>query len=94
MIPVIGLNPDAFQVMAEPRGATSRLDPTHLLDLRVEKKFNLSGRFNLRIAADIYNLLNTDAMVQTVIVGTSPSFMMPDAIVAPRRFQIAVRLSY
>jgi len=94
MIPVIGMNQGAFQVMAEPRGATSRLDPTHLLDLRAEKKFNLTGRFNLRIGVDIFNLLNTDAMTQTVIIGTSPSFLMPDAIVAPRRFQVALRLSY
>jgi precorrin-3B methylase len=33
-------------------------------------------------------------MTQTVIIGTSESFMKPDAIAAPRRVQLSLRLSY
>jgi len=94
IVPILGLDQGAFQIMGEPRGATWRLDSTHLLDLRIEKRFNFTNRFNLRIAADFFNILNTDAITQTIDIGTSPYFLGPDAIVAPRRIQIAFRISY
>ena len=94
MIPVDGMDQGAFQIMAEPRGSRHRLDPMYALDFRLEKKFDLGPRAGIRIAADAFNLFNADTMTQTVIIGTSESFMKPDAIAAPRRVQISLRLTY
>jgi hypothetical protein len=94
MIPVNGMNQGAFSVMAEPRGSHYRLDPMYVCDLRLEKKIDLGPRVGLRISADAFNLFNADTMTQTVIVGTSESFMKPDAIAAPRRVQLSLRFSY
>jgi len=94
MIPVDGMDQGAFSIMAEPRGSNHRLDPMYIFDFRLEKKFDLGPRAGIRIAADAFNLFNSDTMTQTVIVGTSGSFMKPDAIAPPRRVQISLRLSY
>ncbi len=94
-LPVLGMNQGAFSILAEPRGSNWRLDPTYLLDFRVEKKIDIVGKFYMKIAADVYNLLNSDAMTQTQsTIGTAEGFMKPDAIVAPRRVQISLRLYY
>ncbi|MCJ7643422.1 MAG: TonB-dependent receptor [Candidatus Aminicenantes bacterium] len=94
MIPVTGMDQGGFSVMAEPRGSHNRLDPMYVCDLRLEKKIDLGPRAGIRISADVFNLFNADTMTQTVIVGTSESFMKPDAIAAPRRVQLSLRLSY
>jgi hypothetical protein len=94
MIPVDGMNQGAFSIMAEPRGSQNRLDSMYILDLRLEKKIDLGPRAGIRISADVFNLFNADTMTQTVIVGTSESFMKPDAIAPPRRVQLSLRLSY
>jgi hypothetical protein len=94
MIPVEGMNQGAFSVMAEPRGVRYRLDPMYVFDLRLEKKINLGSRAGLRLSADVFNLFNADTMTQTVIVGTSERFMKPDAIGAPRRVQLSLRIFY
>ena len=87
MIPVDGMNQGAFSVMAEPRGANYRLDPMYAFDLRLEKRIRLGSRIGVHLSADVFNLFNAHTMTQTVIVGTSESFMKPDAIAAPRRVQ-------
>lgn len=94
MIPVDGMDQGAFQVMAEPRGKTYRLDPMYILDLRLQKRFELGGKLSALVSADVFNLFNADTMTQTVIVGTSESFMKPDAIAPPRRVQVALRITY
>ena len=94
MIPVDGMNQGAFLVMAEPRGARYRLDPMYALDLRLEKKIDLGPRAGLHLSADVFNLFNAHTMTQTVIIGTSESFMKPDAIAAPRRVQLCLRFTY
>jgi outer membrane receptor protein involved in Fe transport len=93
MIPVTGLYPGSFQVMGEPRGEY-RLDSYYMLDFRLDKRFNLGGGAAVNIAADFFNLLNTDAMTGTVDIGTSELFMKPDAITPPRRIQLSLRLMF
>jgi hypothetical protein len=80
--------------MAEPRGDNHRLDSYYMLDLRLEKRFNFSQRAAVNISADFFNLLNADTMTQTVDIGTSDSFMLPDAIVPPRRVQLSLRMMF
>jgi outer membrane receptor protein involved in Fe transport len=80
--------------MAEQRGSHYQLDPMYMLDLRLEKKIDLGPRAGLRLSADVFNLFNADTMTQTVIIGTSETFMKPDAIAPPRRAQLSLRLSY
>ena len=94
MIPVDGMNQGFFSVMAEPRGTRYRLDPMYVCDLRLEKKINLGSRAGIRLSADAFNLFNAHTMTQTVIIGTSESFMKPDAIAAPRRIQLSLRIFY
>jgi hypothetical protein len=94
MIPVDGMNQGAFLVMAEPRGTLYRLDPMYVFDMRLEKKIGLGPRAGLRLSVDAFNLFNADTMTQTVIIGTSESFMKPDAIAAPRRVQLSLRIFY
>jgi hypothetical protein len=94
MLPVLGMDQGTFQVMAEPRGSHWRLDPYYMLDLRLDKRFSFSKKGSVSVAADFFNLLNAHAMTQTVNVGTSESFMLPDAIVPPRRVQVSLRVVF
>jgi hypothetical protein len=94
MIPVTGLYPGSFSVMAEPRGSNHRLDSYYMLDFRLDKRFNLSRGAAVNIAADFFNLLNTDAMTGTVDIGTADLFMKPDVITPPRRIQISLRVIF
>jgi len=94
-IPVMGMNQGSFTILAEPRGSARRLDPYYNLDLRVEKKVQLKGRFNVRIAADLFNVFNAHTMIETLTTtGTADGFMKPSRIVPPRRVQLDIRLSF
>jgi hypothetical protein len=94
-IPVIGMNQGTFNVQAEPRGSSRRLDPLYDLDLRIEKKFQFTERFGFRIAADLFNVFNANTMIETLTtIGTAEGFMMPSRIVPPRRIQIDLRIFY
>lgn len=95
MLTVLGMDQGSFSVMAESRGAAGRrLDPYYMLDFRLEKRFNLSRKATVNISADIFNVLNADTMTQTIDIGTSDNFMLPDGIVPPRRAQINLRLVF
>jgi hypothetical protein len=96
-IPVVGedFNQGSFTVLAEPRGSKWRLDRLYNLDLRVEKKFQFSSRFGLRVAADFFNLLNAHTMIETLTTtGTEEGFLKPARIVPPRRIQLTMRFSF
>jgi hypothetical protein len=98
MIPLVStdeypLNPQKVkQIMGDPRGSHFRLDHYYMLDFRLDKKFHLGGGRAIDIAADFFNLLNTDAMTGTVDIGTSSRFMQPDTISPPRRVQLSLRI--
>jgi len=94
IVPVIGMNQGSFSVMGDPRGSNFRLDPYYMLDFRLDKKFNLPGGGAVNIAADFFNLLNTDAMTGTTDIGTADAFMKPDTITPPRRIQISLRIIF
>ncbi len=94
-ISVIGMDQGAFSVFAEPRGSTYRLDSWNLLDLRIEKEFRFGDRYGVKIAADVFNLFNSDTMIETLSTrGLAEGFMEPSRIIPPRRVQLAVRLMF
>jgi hypothetical protein len=89
------LNPQKVnQIMGDRRGENFRLDDYYMLDFRLDKRFNLGRGASVNIAADFFNLLNTDAMTQTIDIGTSENFMQPEAITPPRRVQLSLRLIF
>jgi Carboxypeptidase regulatory-like domain/TonB dependent receptor-like, beta-barrel len=94
MINVLGMEQGSFQVLGDHRGANFRLDDYYMLDFRLDKRFNFGKGASLNIAADFFNLLNSDAMTGTVDIGTSDSFMQPDTITPPRRIQLSLRLIF
>jgi hypothetical protein len=88
------MNQGAFSVLAEPRGSKHRLDAWNMIDLRVEKTFQVN-RFSLRLAADIFNLFNEDTMINTLsTIVTAEGFMNPSAIANPRQVQLGFRLTF
>jgi len=94
-ISVMGMNQGAFSILAEPRGSHWRLDPWNLFDLRFEKTFKFRTRYQLKISADIFNLFNSDTMVETLTTrGLADGFMKPARIMPPRRVQIGIRLRF
>lgn len=94
-ISVTGMNQGAFSILAEPRSSDRRLDFWNLLDLRVEKVFRFSDRYGVKIAADFFNLLNEDTMIETLTTrGLSEGFMKPARIIPPRRVQLAIRVMF
>jgi outer membrane receptor protein involved in Fe transport len=94
-IPVVGMNQGAFSILAEPRGSKWRLDPWYNLDLRLEKRVRLPGRFSINIMADAFNVFNSHTMIDTLTtIGTAEGFMKPARIVPPRRLQLALQFLF
>lgn len=93
----------------ESRGAR-RLDTQNILDLRLEKIFDIRGGHRLSVYSDILNALNTDTVsaVFTNVGGTtvfnpapaavgsttSVPFGGPASILSPRQIQIGARWSF
>lgn len=76
----------------DPRRAASirRMDHLTLFDVRLEKSERLGTR---SAAADVFNAFNSHA-VRGLAFATSPSFLRPISIVAPRTLRIAARVRW
>lgn len=88
---IFGLYQGSVNILTEPHGSR-RLPAKNILDLRVEKSFNIKD-FRLRFWLDIFNLFNQGretAVFQTV----GPTFGMPTAINAPRSFLAGFRFMF
>jgi Carboxypeptidase regulatory-like domain/TonB dependent receptor-like, beta-barrel/TonB-dependent Receptor Plug Domain len=86
--------PFVVSIQAEPKGI-ERFDDQHLLNLRVEKAFNLYKTAKLRFMVDIFNLLN-DATVtnwRSSDVWKS-TYKEPSVIPYPRRAQVGVKFEF
>ena len=73
-----------------------RLPDVFLLDLRVEKIFNL-GRVRLSPMMDIANVFNSGTVTNVVSSdwsGSERPFQDPQDIVSPRRFRLGIRLTF
>ena len=71
-----------------------RLDDVHVVDLRIEKEFSLSGPVNLVFGIDIFNVNNAGTgLSYNDRVGISSAGNLADNI-APRVYRLGVRLNW
>jgi hypothetical protein len=78
-------------ILTEPIG-TRRMDNVTLLDVRVEKRFQLMAGQHVAGFVDVFNLLNANP-AQTII-WSSEAFLQPVSIVAPRIIRVGVKLEW
>jgi hypothetical protein len=90
MVVVDGLAQGADAVRAF-RSGKSRFTFTGTLDLRVQKAFTLSGRRQLSVFVDAFNLINMDKSVEEW-VATGSGFRVPTATQPPRSVHVGARL--
>jgi outer membrane receptor protein involved in Fe transport len=75
-----------------PRG-TFRLPSENILDLRVEKQFPmLSGQ--LRITADIFNVLNTAYVTSVETFWDAENYGQPTSFAEPRQIRLGLRYTF
>jgi hypothetical protein len=72
---------------------TRRHDNITVLDLRVDRSFNLGGKLRVRGFLDLFNITNTNA-AETRTITTGTAFLRPTAVLAPRTARIGARLSF
>jgi hypothetical protein len=81
-------------IQSEPKGA-ERYDDQHLLNLRLEKTFNLYKTARLSVIGDIFNLLNDDTVTRWRSVDVwRDTYRVPSWIPYPRRFQLGVKFQF
>jgi hypothetical protein len=79
------------RVLAEPIG-TRRMDNITILDLRVEKGFQLGGHRRLAGFVDVFNVFNANPEQNTS--WSSGSFLRPLSIVPPRLARLGLKLEW
>jgi hypothetical protein len=78
----------------EPRG-TNRVDFRNILNLRVEKTFNLRSERRLGIMLDVLNTLNSSAVTHIQSSRREfVNFLLPEAIESPRRARVGLRFAF
>lgn len=78
---------------AEPAG--SRRSPAHAqMDLNYTQNFKLSGRYNVQVVGDLFNLFNKQTGYNFAAQQQSSLFGQPRNFFDPRRFQLAVRIQF
>jgi hypothetical protein len=70
-----------------------RHDNITVVDVRVDRGFNLGGNVRLRGFLDLFNLTNSNAAESRTIT-TGASFLRPTAVLAPMTARIGARLSF
>lgn len=78
-----------LNILLEPRGS-QRYDTQYNLDLRLEKTFKI-GRYSLGIYADVFNVLNDDAITSWITWYGLPNYQNITGIRAPRDFKLGLR---
>jgi hypothetical protein len=79
-------------VNVEPLNS-NRQDNITVLDLRVDRGFNLGHGMKVRGLLDLFNITNTnEAESRTVTTGSA--YLRPTAVLAPRTLRIGARLSF
>lgn len=89
---VLGLPQGPFTVLAEPRGSRET-DNINLVDLRVEKAFEISDGVRLGLLLDVFNLLNASTVIQEGS-RTGVDLGVPRAVRNPLIARLGVRLSW
>jgi outer membrane receptor protein involved in Fe transport len=87
--------PEGTTILLQKRGESGRLPDVSLLDMRLQKDFNLGGNVRFSVFADALNLLNEDAYegVQSTLV-TSSVFNWPFDPVDPRRVMLGAKIRF
>ncbi len=81
-------------VSVVPEVTAYRMDDVYVLDLRVEKEFNLRGPLNLIFGIDAFNVTNKGTeQARGEIVNYPRAFWLTDNI-SPRIYRLGVRLSW
>ncbi len=82
-------------ILLEEKDGSRRWENRSLLDLRLQKTFNLGSDASFVLTLDGYNVLNNGSgqRVRSTRV-TSSSFGLPTSIVLPRRLQIGARFRF
>jgi hypothetical protein len=75
-----------------PQGS-NRFDDRNILDLRLEKQFNLAGG-QLAVLADVFNVFNAATVISVQRVFTLPDFGEPNAFDDPRRIRLGLRYNF
>jgi outer membrane receptor protein involved in Fe transport len=89
------LLPERTPILLQPRGENGRLDAVTILDMRLQKDFNLGSDVKLVLMLDGFNVLNSDTTegVVTSLVESS-SYLYPLSPVTPRRFMLGAKLKF
>jgi hypothetical protein len=94
---VRGLAQGTARIRVEPNGAR-RVEPTNVLDLRIEQAWRLGGRGRLGIFVDVFNVSNRgvpDSSNNVPVVNISgPLFGQPAAWTDPRTVRLGGRVSF
>jgi hypothetical protein len=72
-----------------------RFEDQHLLNLRLEKTFNLYKTARLSVMGDVLNLFNADTVTQWRSYSVwRDTYALPAWIPYPRRFQLGVKFQF
>jgi hypothetical protein len=87
--------PSAPEINIEERDGSRRVPNQSVLDLRLEKRFNLGGTARLSVFADALNVFNTgvnqDVLSRIVDVDT---FGVPSEFLFPRRLMLGAKFTF
>jgi outer membrane receptor protein involved in Fe transport len=82
------------KILAEPKGP-DRLKPWSLLDLRLQKTFDLYKSLRLDAMVDVFNLFNSATITaDRSYDGWMQTYNEPSEIFYPRRLQVGLRLKF
>ena len=84
-----------YRIFAESPDGHRRTAHISLVDLRVEKNFQMARSLNVAFTADIFNLFNSKAFydVASQLVGAG-DFASPSVFVPPRRVMLGVKVKF
>jgi hypothetical protein len=87
--------PQAPQINMETVDGTRRVAPLKLVDIRLQKDFQVGGPFKFSVFADLMNLTN-NASYQGIgsVLSTSSAYGVPTTYIPPRRFQLGTKLQW
>lgn len=99
-----GLNQGDVTINTQEPGVT-RLDSQHLLDLRIEKRVRLNGKYDVAATFDVFNVMNASTIIQanplagTLNVNTGvftpgAAFRQVQGIFPPRVMRLGVRFNF
>ena len=86
-----GINYGTQRILAEPLDS-QRQDDIAIVDLRVEKSFNLAAR-RLGVFFDVYNLTNSDA-AQNINWGGGSTYRLPVSIIGPTIMRFGAKFDW